>query len=249
MADQILAQSSALNESNRLGLETSDQPRHGPIERVVPGKPSETSTSSTWAGISLLPGLWRGNEFWMWLAEPATEVRSSVAPGQAHTWAWTSALKPSRSPRPATRSRKTSHLRSVTRAGSRASGTAQLMWRCWSRRSSTCRTPKIHGTHQDVLVPGGILIASSDQRTGPFPTPSGNVDSKPPNPFHVREWTTAEFTQLLSGYFKVERVLGQGTYPYWKVVARRLIAKCHYLNWVRSGYSEPDQHGKSPRHL
>jgi SAM-dependent methyltransferase len=69
-----------------------------------------------------------------------------------------------------------------------------------------------------VLVPGGTLILSTPNRD--VRDPGGNLNSTPANPFHLREWATSEFTQLLGGFFRVERVFGQSPRPlpycYWK---------------------------------
>jgi len=69
-----------------------------------------------------------------------------------------------------------------------------------------------------VLVPGGTLIVSTPNRA--VRDPSGNLNSTPANPFHLREWNTSEFTQLLRDFFTVEEVLGQSPqlfpYCYWK---------------------------------
>ena len=69
-----------------------------------------------------------------------------------------------------------------------------------------------------VLVPGGTLIVSTPNRT--LCNPGGNLNSTPTNPFHLREWNTREFTQLLRDFFTVGKVLGQGPhlfpYSYWK---------------------------------
>ena len=81
-----------------------------------------------------------------------------------------------------------------------------------------------------VLVPGGTLIVSTPNRA--VRDPGGNVNSTPANPFHLREWNTSEFTQLLGDCFTVEEVLGQSPqlfpYCYWKhysASVRRLASK------------------------
>ena len=69
-----------------------------------------------------------------------------------------------------------------------------------------------------VLAPGGVLIVSTPNRA--VRNPGGNLNSIPANPYHLREWNTSEFTQLLRDFFRVEEVLGQSPrlipYCYWK---------------------------------
>jgi 2-polyprenyl-3-methyl-5-hydroxy-6-metoxy-1,4-benzoquinol methylase len=75
---------------------------------------------------------------------------------------------------------------------------------------------------QRVLAPGGILIVSTPNRV--LFNPLGTLNSKPQNPFHVREWTAKEFKKLLGGYFQVEGVLGQEPRPYVHALWKRLKA-------------------------
>jgi SAM-dependent methyltransferase len=53
-----------------------------------------------------------------------------------------------------------------------------------------------------VLVDGGTLVLST-------PLTPGNERFHPPNPFHLREYTEDELTQLLAPHFTIERRLGQ----------------------------------------
>jgi 2-polyprenyl-3-methyl-5-hydroxy-6-metoxy-1,4-benzoquinol methylase len=70
-----------------------------------------------------------------------------------------------------------------------------------------------------LLDPNGVLIISSPIRFG------GSVSDKPHNPFHVREWTSDEFKQLVSTFFrKVEMNFqynfAKRWYPYSRKVRR-----------------------------
>ena len=90
-----------------------------------------------------------------------------------------------------------------------------------------------------VLAPGGMLILSTPNRA--VRNPSGNLNSTPANPFHLREWNPNEFTQLLRDFFTVEEVLGQSprlfAYCFWKYCEdslRRHARKHEFLkSWVR----------------
>jgi ubiquinone/menaquinone biosynthesis C-methylase UbiE len=62
-----------------------------------------------------------------------------------------------------------------------------------------------------VLRSRGQLVISTPNRT--LFSPGASPDSKPANPFHVREWDQQEFVRLLGQYFEIEKVLGQTTYP------------------------------------
>jgi ubiquinone/menaquinone biosynthesis C-methylase UbiE len=105
-----------------------------------------------------------------------------------------------------------------------------------------------------VLVPGGALIMSTPNRS--VRDPGGTLHSTPANPFHLREWNTTEFTQLLRDFFTVEAVLGQSphlfAYCYWKYFnasvrrhakkhesLRRLVGKYRCAKSLREQYSTP----------
>jgi ubiquinone/menaquinone biosynthesis C-methylase UbiE len=92
-----------------------------------------------------------------------------------------------------------------------------------------------------VLVPGGTLIVSTPNRA--VRDPSGNLNSTPANPFHLREWNTSEFTQLLRNFFTVEKTLGQSPQPlpycYWKYCrasVRRYASKHESLKRLMGKY-------------
>ena len=248
MADQILAQSSALNESNRLGLNTSDQPRHGPIERVVPGETERNLYLEHLGRYQFASRFVEGKRV-LDVACGAGYGGPILCSAGASTYLGVD-ISPEAVQIAETRYKVSENISFTLGDACRLEGIGNGTIDVAVSFETIEHVPdprRFMARIRDVLVPGGILIISTPNRT--VSNPSGNVDSKPPNPFHVREWTTAEFTQLLSGYFKVERVLGQGTYPYWKVVARRLIAKRRYLNWVQNGYSAARPIWKSPRHL
>jgi 2-polyprenyl-3-methyl-5-hydroxy-6-metoxy-1,4-benzoquinol methylase len=78
-----------------------------------------------------------------------------------------------------------------------------------------------------VLRPGGTLVCS---------TPNLKVSQwGPPNPFHVREYTTDEFTDLLkSSNFDVSEMYSQGDVLYPMFVARRMTSKLLGLLGVKS---------------
>jgi ubiquinone/menaquinone biosynthesis C-methylase UbiE len=74
-----------------------------------------------------------------------------------------------------------------------------------------------------VLAARGTLIVSTPNRA--VRDPGGNLSSTPANPFHLREWNTSEFTQLLREFFTVERVFGQSP---------RLLPYCYWKYWKSS---------------
>lgn len=86
----------------------------------------------------------------------------------------------------------------------------------------------------DVLVPGGRFIISTPNRTAY--DPCAGPGAAPANPFHVQEWTVEEFVRLLKRFFRVEETLGQGPYPLWKIVGRRLAAAFRPLGWAADCY-------------
>ena len=89
-----------------------------------------------------------------------------------------------------------------------------------------------------VLVPGGTLVMSTPNRT--LSNPEGNLNSTPTNPFHIREWNTREFTQLLRDFFTVEKALGQGPrlflYKYWVALVLRHATEHESLQWLVGKY-------------
>lgn len=54
-----------------------------------------------------------------------------------------------------------------------------------------------------ILQPNGTFFVSSPVRQ------TGSLADKPANPFHIREWTTAEFHELLGSYFASVELFGQ----------------------------------------
>jgi SAM-dependent methyltransferase len=56
----------------------------------------------------------------------------------------------------------------------------------------------------ELLAPGGILLIST-----PNALVTGNVDAKPDNPFHLREYTIEQFTSVLSRCFQIQELWGQ----------------------------------------
>lgn len=64
-----------------------------------------------------------------------------------------------------------------------------------------------------VLRPDGMFICSTPNRTVTYPGTGRTV--RPWNPFHVREYTEAEFVDLLSGYFGVLELYGQNRQSGW----------------------------------
>lgn len=57
-----------------------------------------------------------------------------------------------------------------------------------------------------VLRPSGLFICSTPNRS--VTNPSKTIADKPWNPFHVREYSLEEFTQLLTGYFSGVEMFG-----------------------------------------
>lgn len=60
------------------------------------------------------------------------------------------------------------------------------------------------------LSPGGTLIISTPNRQ--ISNPGKSLTDRPENPFHVREYTTAEFRSLLAERFEVKQGFIQGQY-------------------------------------
>lgn len=62
-----------------------------------------------------------------------------------------------------------------------------------------------------VLKKGGILICSTPNRT--VTNPRSNISDKPWNPFHIREYSLSEFTNLFFGQFRIIDCFGQNQVP------------------------------------
>jgi SAM-dependent methyltransferase len=72
------------------------------------------------------------------------------------------------------------------------------------------------------LAPQGRLIISTPRRE------IGTLRDRPPNPFHVREWSLQEFEALLSEYFHIEKSHGQygferKWFPYSRTLQRAIF--------------------------
>lgn len=89
---------------------------------------------------------------------------------------------------------------------------------------------KVH----EALTPCGKFIVSTPNRS--YSNPSGTLTSEPTNPYHIREWAVREFVALLARSFKVEEIMGQGTYPYWKFLGRRLAKRNRLVEWLAARY-------------
>jgi SAM-dependent methyltransferase len=64
-----------------------------------------------------------------------------------------------------------------------------------------------------VLRPGGTFICSTPNRTVTYP--GATLQTRPWNPFHVREYTEAEFVELLGRYFGRVELYGQNRQSGW----------------------------------
>jgi len=72
------------------------------------------------------------------------------------------------------------------------------------------------------LAPGGTFIVSTPARYG------GTLESKPDNPFHVREWSAGEFYELLKPLFREISMYGQYAlvkwpFPYSRTLQRKVL--------------------------
>ena len=76
-----------------------------------------------------------------------------------------------------------------------------------------------------VLAPGGILVISSPNRE--LTSPRRRRQDAPANPFHVTEFTVAEFLEILDGRFEVLGTYGQRGAAKWKQIPplRRLLLR------------------------
>lgn len=61
-----------------------------------------------------------------------------------------------------------------------------------------------------VLKPNGILMISTPNRT--LTNPAKRIDDRPFNPFHLREWSMAEFESLLREFFPEVQMLTQAPF-------------------------------------
>ena len=71
-----------------------------------------------------------------------------------------------------------------------------------------------------MLAEDGVLYISSPVRRG------GRLQDAPGNPFHVREWTTEEFTALLGHFFQKIDAFGQNWMPRECSALCRCAANC-----------------------
>lgn len=84
-----------------------------------------------------------------------------------------------------------------------------------------------------LLAPGGIFLVSTPNRA--ISNPGTLPAQKPYNRFHVREYTAAEFTTLLGGFFKSVTLFGQtfwsdryaATLDRISHLSPRLAIRCH----------------------
>jgi SAM-dependent methyltransferase len=101
------------------------------------------------------------------------------------------------------------------------------------------------GNVKRALRPGGIFIVSTPYRLRY--SPGNKLSSKPWNPYHVREWNTGEFLDLLEPWFRVTQVLGQKPIPRWKAHAIDLAATKPWLkNLIGTLRRAPDSPSRTP---
>lgn len=62
-----------------------------------------------------------------------------------------------------------------------------------------------------VIRPGGLFICSTPNR--PVISPGRNLDDRPTNPFHLREYDSAELATLLRAFFSSVDLYGQTPFP------------------------------------
>ena len=78
-----------------------------------------------------------------------------------------------------------------------------------------------------VLKPGGLLVISSPNRK--LTSPRRTFDARTDNPFHVREYVSEEFIQVLGQFFEVLEVYGQRAknrlllVPFFHGIMRRIM--------------------------
>lgn len=235
MADQTLAQGGALNESNTPDPNTSGQPGHGAFERVVPGETGGRVYFEHLGRYEFASQFVRGMRV-LDVACGAGYGAQILCGAGASTYVGvdisSEALRLAE-----TRYKVSENISFVLGDACTLDGIGDSTIDVAVSFETIEHLPdprRFLARIRDTLVPGGILIISTPNRA--LSNPAGALTSKPPNPFHIREWTTAEFTRLLSGFFIVERSLGQGPYPYWKVLARHLIARFPSMRWLRHAY-------------
>jgi len=93
-----------------------------------------------------------------------------------------------------------------------------------------------------VLAPGGVLAISSPNRK--LTSPQKKKEEAPANPFHVTEFTVAEFREILDGRFEVLEFYGQRGTAKWKQIPplRRLLLRLGPgLLGPERGNSEPEK--------
>jgi SAM-dependent methyltransferase len=78
----------------------------------------------------------------------------------------------------------------------------------------------------DHLVPDGTFLVSTPSRQ------NGTIDTKPSNPFHVREWNPAEFRTLLvrslsDVTFYAQYELVKRPFPYSRTLQRKILRFTH----------------------
>jgi len=76
---------------------------------------------------------------------------------------------------------------------------------------------------QRILKPGGIFVCSTPNRN--VTNPGCRFDQKPINPFHVREYSSTEFYQLLSDHFELLENYGQNPKPLFIVYILNILKK------------------------
>lgn len=85
-----------------------------------------------------------------------------------------------------------------------------------------------------ILKKGGLFICSTPNRR--VTNPHASLQDKPINPFHIREYTTLELTQLLEATFTKVEIYGLNRNRHWKVdlltfgatwLPKRWIARLH----------------------
>jgi len=81
---------------------------------------------------------------------------------------------------------------------------------------------------QRILKSDGIFICSTPNRT--VTNPGCRSDQNPINPFHVREYSSAEFYELLSDHFEVLEKYGQN---------KKSLFIIHILNFIKKLIPHP----------
>jgi SAM-dependent methyltransferase len=103
-----------------------------------------------------------------------------------------------------------------------------------------------------MLAPGGMFLCSTPNRD--LLSPGLTLDDRPRNPYHVREYSIAEFDSLLRRFFAEVTLLGQTWFSeaHRKVLARAggrsngLAVRIHQLtNLARLPLERPERHQPS----